>query len=102
MDARRRNRRECKDSARPGLEELTKHIYAADLTPGNQAYPDFIRMPDFENLFDRLSPAQVDAILDEQLSGNSSAESRSSETAKYGATNGKSDVDRAFDELMTG
>ena len=40
--------KKAKDSARPGLEELTKHIYAADLTPGNQAYPDFIRMPDFE------------------------------------------------------
>ena len=36
------------------------------------------------------------------IGGNTSAESRSSETAKYGATNGKSDVDRAFDELMTG
>ena len=60
------------------------------------------RMPDFDGLFERLSASQVDAILDEQLSGSSSAESRSSETAKYGATNGKSDVDRAFDELMTG
>jgi hypothetical protein len=29
------------------MDELTKHIYAADLEPGNQAYPDFIRMPDF-------------------------------------------------------
>ena len=60
------------------------------------------RMPDFDGLFDRLSASQVDAILDEQLSGNSSAESRSSEKAKYGAANGKSDVDRAFDELMSG
>jgi hypothetical protein len=60
------------------------------------------RMPDFDGLFDRLSASQVDAILDEQLSGNSSAESRSSETAKYGATGKKSDVDRAFDELMSG
>ena len=58
------------------------------------------RMPDFDGLFERLSSAQIDAILDEQLSGNSSAESRSSETAKYGPANGKSDVDRAFDELV--
>jgi len=59
-------------------------------------------MPDFDVLFERLSPAQVDAILDEQLSGDSSAEARSSETAKYGPAKGKSDVDRAFNELMSG
>ena len=55
-------------------------------------------IPDLDSLFERLTPEQIDAILDEQLSGNGSAESRSKETAKYG--NAKSDVDRAFDELM--
>ena len=59
------------------------------------------RIPDFDSLWERLSPAQVDAILDEQLSNDGTAESRSSETAKYGPANGKSDVDRAFDELMS-
>jgi hypothetical protein len=59
------------------------------------------RMPDFESLFERLSPEQVNAILDEQLSSDKSAEGRSSETARYGA-GPKSDVDRAFDELMSG
>jgi len=59
------------------------------------------RMPDFDGLFERLSAQQVGAILDEQLSGDSSAESRSSETAKYGPANGKSSVDQAFDELMS-
>jgi len=39
----------AKGFSTPGLEELTKHIYAADLTSGNQAYPDFVRMPDFAN-----------------------------------------------------
>ena len=58
--------------------------------------------PDFDGLFDRLTPQQVDAILDEQLSGDKSAEGRSSTTAKYGPANGKSSVDRAFDELMSG
>ena len=58
------------------------------------------RMPDFESLFERLSPEQVNAILDEQLSSDKSAEGRSSEVAKYGA-GPKSDVDRAFDELMS-
>jgi len=55
-------------------------------------------IPDFGSLFDRQTPEQIDAILDEQLAGNGSAESRSTETAKYGS--GKSNVDRAFDELM--
>ena len=56
-------------------------------------------MPDIDSLFERHTPEQIDAILDEQLAGNGSAESRSKETTKYG--NGKSDVDRAFDELMS-
>ena len=60
------------------------------------------RMPNIDGLFERLSTQQVDAILDEQLSGDKSAEGRSSETAKYGPANGKSSVDRAFDELMSG
>ena len=54
-------------------------------------------IPEFNTLFERLTPEQVDAILDEQLAGNGSAESRSSETTRYDS---KSDVDRAFDELM--
>ena len=56
-------------------------------------------MPDIDSLFERHTAEQIDAILDEQLAGNGSAESRSTETTKYG--NGKSDVDRAFDELMS-
>ena len=55
-------------------------------------------IPDIDSLFERHTPEQIDAILDEQLAGNGSAESRSTETTRYG--NNKSDVDRAFDELM--
>ena len=58
-------------------------------------------MPDFDSLFERLSPEQVDAILDEQLAGDGSAESRSRETAKYSTTEA-TDVDRAFNELVAG
>ena len=36
----------AKESPKPGLEELTMHIYAADLTPNNTAYPPYVRMPD--------------------------------------------------------
>jgi pyruvate dehydrogenase E1 component alpha subunit len=38
----------AKESPTPGLEQMHKHIYAKDLTPGNQAYPPFIRMPDMD------------------------------------------------------
>ena len=54
-------------------------------------------MPEFDGLFDRHTPEQINAILDEQLAGDGSAESRSKETTKY--SSGKNDVDRAFDEL---
>ena len=59
------------------------------------------RMPEFDSLFERLTPAQIDAILDEQLATDSSAESRSSETTKYN-NNAENSVDKAFSELMTG
>lgn len=42
----------AKQSSRPPLEELTTDIYAADLTPYNQAYPPFVRMPDFAKSID--------------------------------------------------
>uniref|UniRef100_A0A7R9ZQC5 Dehydrogenase E1 component domain-containing protein n=1 Tax=Craspedostauros australis TaxID=1486917 RepID=A0A7R9ZQC5_9STRA len=38
----------AKESTRPPLEELTTHIYAADINPGNQEYPPFVRMPDMD------------------------------------------------------
>ena len=53
--------------------------------------------PDIMSLFTRHSPAEVNAILDQMLSGDSSAESRSRETTQY---NKKSSVDAAFDDLM--
>lgn len=73
------------------------------LLPDTEAIPALLdRMPDIDSLFERLSPEQVDAILDAQLSTDTSAESRSSETTRYSTPNGKSEVDRAFDELMGG
>jgi hypothetical protein len=56
-------------------------------------------MPDIDALFERNTPDEVNAILDEQLANAGSAEERSTETTKYNS--GKSEVDRAFDELMT-
>ena len=70
------------------------------LLEDTEAIPALLdRMPDFDSLFERLSPTDIDAILDEQLSGNASAEERSSETGKYNVDT-KNPVDKAFDELM--
>ena len=57
-------------------------------------------MPDIDSLFERQTPEQINAILDEQLAGDGSAESRSTETTHY-SSGKKNDVDRAFDELMS-
>ena len=59
------------------------------------------RMPDFDSLFERQTPEAIDAILDEQLASDGSAESRSSQTTKYGGDK-KDTVDRAFDALLAG
>jgi len=73
------------------------------LLPDTEAIPALLdRMPDVDTLFERLNSEQVDAILDAQLSSDKSAEGRSRETAKYGPSNGTSEVDRAFNELMSG
>ena len=85
------------------MTSLKMRRNTSTLLDDTEAIPALLdRLPDFDALFERLSPAQVDAILDEQLSSDNSAEGRSSETAKYGPANGKSEVDRAFNELMSG
>ncbi len=71
------------------------------LLADTEAIPALLdRMPDFASLFERHTSEQIDSILDEQLCGNKSAESRSSETTSYSKPT--SDVDKAFNELMNG
>ncbi len=70
------------------------------LLEDQEAIPALLdRMPDFDSLFERLSPEEIDAILDEQLAGDLSAETRSSETGRYNVDT-QNPVDKAFDELM--
>ena len=38
--------KQAKESIKPPMEELPKHIYAASLAPDDQEYPEYIRMPD--------------------------------------------------------
>ena len=57
-------------------------------------------VPDIMSLFKRHSSEEIDQILDEYMSGDESAEQRSSETHKY--KNEANSVDAAFDELLAG
>ena len=70
------------------------------LADGEEKISTFLsQVPDFDEVFERKTPEQVQVMLDEFLLGESDAESVSSETSKYnGAT--KSTVDQAFDELL--
>jgi hypothetical protein len=56
-------------------------------------------VPNFDEVFERKTPQQVQVMLDEFLLGESDAESVSSETSKYNNTS-TSTVDQAFDELL--
>lgn len=93
-------------AAKPGAypqTNLKMRRNTSTLLPDTEAIPALLdRMPIVDTLFERLSSEQVDAILEAQLSGDTSAETRSSETAKYAPSNGTSEVDRAFNELMNG
>ena len=59
------------------------------------------QIPNFDEVFERKTPEQVQAMLDEFLLSESDAESVSNESSKYnGATDGSA-VDQAFAELLS-
>tara|TARA_Y100001937_G_C7134042_1_gene339027 strand:- start:46 stop:795 length:750 start_codon:yes stop_codon:yes gene_type:complete len=57
-------------------------------------------IPDFDEVFERKSPQQVQSMLDEYLLSEEDAEEMSSETVKYEGNKVSSQVDRAFTELL--
>lgn len=61
-------------------------------------------IPEFDDLFERKTPAEVGQMLDEFLSTDESAEAASTETTQYStgpqATGGATSVDDAFNELL--
>ena len=57
-------------------------------------------IPDFDEVFERKSPQQVQSMLDEYLLSEEDAEEMSSETVKYEGSKVSSQVDRAFTELL--
>ena len=56
-------------------------------------------IPDYNDVFDRKTPDQVQAMLDEFLLDEEDAEDVSSESNRYNSQ--KSSVDQAFDELLS-
>ena len=59
-------------------------------------------IPDFDNVFDRKTPEQVQTMLDEFLLEDKDAEEVSSETTKYEKKEEESSVDKAFNDLLGG
>tara|TARA_E500000331_G_scaffold237771_1_gene228118 strand:+ start:684 stop:1427 length:744 start_codon:yes stop_codon:yes gene_type:complete len=58
-------------------------------------------IPEFEALFEKKNPADVEALLDAFLSDDEDAEARSSETVRYTKSESEtSSVDEAFDQLL--
>ena len=55
-------------------------------------------MPDFDTLFKRHTPEEVEAILDEQMATDTTAENSSKEVSRYG----NNSVDAAYNELLAG
>jgi len=62
------------------------------------AYLD--QIPDFDSVFERKTPEQVQVMLDEFLLDESDAEEASTETSRYNKDSGTSVVDKAFAELL--
>ena len=59
------------------------------------------QIPDYDSVFERKTPKQVQTLLDEFLLGEGDAEDVSSETSKYNSNSGTNAVDQAFAELLS-
>ena len=59
------------------------------------------QIPDFDSVFERKTPEQVQVMLDEFLLNEEDAEDVSTETTKYNSNSGTSAVDKAFAELLS-
>ncbi len=59
------------------------------------------QIPNFDEVFERKTPEQVQVMLDEFLLNEEDAESVSTETSKYSNSNKTSAVDQAFADLLS-
>jgi len=58
------------------------------------------QIPDFDTVFERKTPEQVQTMLDEFLLNEDDAEDVSSESTKYSSNSNQNAVDKAFAELL--
>ena len=58
------------------------------------------QIPDFDSVFERKTPEQVQTMLDEFLLGEDDAEDVSAESTKYKSSSSPTAVDQAFAELL--
>ena len=61
-------------------------------------------VPDFNTIFERKTPEDVQRMLDEYLADDESAEELSSETTQYGGTQqstSSNSVEQAFNDLLS-
>jgi len=59
------------------------------------------QIPNFDEVFERKTPQQVQTMLDEFLLTETDAEDVSSESTRYNNNSGQSSVDQAFAELLS-
>ena len=57
-------------------------------------------IPEFDSVFERKTPVEVQTMLDEFLLDESDAEEVSSESTRYESSAPTSAVDKAFEELL--
>jgi len=78
---------------------ITPRRRSSGLMPTEEATAAALdQIPDFNTLFERKTPEQVQAMLDEFLLGE---EASSEETTKYSSGGSQNAVDKAFNELLS-
>lgn len=84
---------------KPGAFPQTSLKMSRNTSPlhddGDRIFAIMDTMPDFNTLWERLTPDQIDAILNEQMGSDSGASAHSHETSRYG----NNSIDRAYDDL---
>jgi len=81
---------------------ITPRRKPSRLTESDEEIAKFLdQIPDFDTVFERKTPQQVQTMLDEFLLSEDDAEDVSTESNKYSSSSGKNAIDKAFAELLS-
>jgi len=81
---------------------ITPRRKSSPMTESEEQTAVFLdQIPDFDSVFERKTPEQVQVMLDEFLLSEDDVEDVSTESNKYNSGSGKSAVDKAFAELLS-